>query len=59
MLGVPYSRAKATRSSGMARLPGMRPSAGSWEMPSFWQKRQEKLQPALPAEKVRVPGKKW
>jgi hypothetical protein len=29
------------------------------EISQFWQKRQPKLQPAVPKDKTGVPGKKW
>ncbi len=29
------------------------------EMSQFWQKRQARLQPAVPNEKTGVPGRKW
>ena len=41
-------------------LPTILPwSAGIWLMSEFWQKLQEKLQPTVAREKVRVPGRKW
>src|SRR5664279_204701 len=30
-----------------------------FEMSQFWQKRQARLQPAVPKEKTDVPGRKW
>src|SRR5580704_5627097 len=34
-------------------------SARDFEMSQFWQKKQPMLQPAVPMEKTRVPGRKW
>src|SRR5438067_12458472 len=30
-----------------------------FEMSQFWQKRQERLQPAVPNERTELPGRKW
>src|SRR5437870_3001562 len=30
-----------------------------FQMSQFWQKRQERLQPAVPKERTELPGRKW
>ncbi len=49
------ARAIASGPAGSARVS----SARDLEMSQFWQKRHERLQPAVPKESTLEPGRKW
>src|SRR5882762_4532054 len=58
MEGQPLRIASATMSSGGMCVERTW-SDLDFEMSQFWQKKQPMLQPAVPSEKTRVPGRKW
>src|SRR5438128_1020760 len=57
-LAQPRSAAAAAIALGEASSPSVS-SSRDFEMSQFWQKRQERLQPAVPKESTAVPGRKW
>jgi hypothetical protein len=61
---VKATLAQPSASAAAAISPGDAASASvsisrDFEMPQFWQKRQQRLQPAVPNESTDVPGRKW
>ena len=49
-----------TSAAGVAGTALTRPvSAGPREMASFWHQEQSRLQPSVPKENARLPGRKW
>src|SRR3989344_4027481 len=58
MLLHPLPIARLTAFPGLISFDG-RSSGLDCDIQAFWQLRQKKLQPAVPIEKVLVPGIKW
>src|SRR5216684_8780456 len=67
MTGSLYVKATLRHPSSSALeaiCPGLAASASvsiwrDFDMSQFWQKRQPRLQPAVPNESTEVPGRKW
>ena len=57
-LAQPNSAEAAAICSGEAASASVSISR-DFEMSQFWQKRQERLQPAVPKERTALPGSKW
>jgi hypothetical protein len=57
-LRQPSATAARARSSGPAASARVSISRDS-EMSQFWQKRQARLQPAVPNDSTALPGRKW
>jgi hypothetical protein len=57
-LEQPSCTAASTIRSGEASSASAS-SSRDFEISQFWQKRQERLQPAVPNESTEVPGRKW
>src|SRR6266545_2670662 len=57
-LEQPSATAASAIASGDAASASVSNSR-DFEMSQFWQKRQERLQPAVPKERTGVPGRKW
>jgi hypothetical protein len=57
-LAHPSVCAAAAIASGEAASASVS-SSRDFEMSQFWQKRQARLQPAVPNESTELPGRKW